>query len=759
MNDIKVFISSRMALRNERILSKIIIEENLQFKAILYENEAPESHAQEWWKRNINSSHFFVFLIDDYLSWPIYDELKLARSLGKHILAFIKNESFLKKLNPINIETLSENEKNLLYDKKIIQEDNIGIDWFYKLFYGENALKWDFLKSEEQFKISLQNGIQSKLDIKEQGIDIENIYPKKELDEIEQTFVQPNIYLDALNKFKTRKLIIISGVGSIGKSTMGVKLLLDIKKIESEAKRDIIKPPVSVENLERIKGNKGMLIIYDSPFGERDIYQPKDPYFASSFEKIREFSKRNWVVITTRKQPLNTAKKDIEERDIEDYIVNFEENAYDGKKLKEILHKHLQFSLSDINSSSYKFINTNDKLRLITRNLTFPHNIKRFVRDHLNNVVDEESLKIAMDKSKKTKEASKQYFLDLPDKERYFSFSVTLFSDLFNEESFKYILEKIYALYSVPEPNLNIPLLRRKVKYIKTWGNLAFDHQDYLDGALEAFRDITFEENIKKLGTLLESLSHEENIEIRRSLWFPLNELARIKSPKAIPIFTTLVNDNDKQVRDFAFVPLKYFLNNEEIVNSILMSLEKTIELNKEQETDPNRSKILYRKALLKYIIQPFLDSNDINGLMVFFSKYNKFYKLKLLIVSALIEMYISDKEKAIAFFKNWYKLDSYIAISSLQTRMWRDLTNYQRDFMADAIYSISIEEGVEVIKKLSETKTTRTFVKKNHVNVIILYLRKVYSQNKKIVSNLLIEWSNPGNKNEIQNHVVNLWE
>ena len=590
------------------------------------------------------------------------------------------------------------------------------------------------------------------------GIDIENIYPKKELEEIEQIFVPPNIYQDALSKFSKRKLIIISGLGSIGKSTMGIKLLLDIKKSVPQAASNIIKPPVSIENLERIKENKGMLIFYDSPFGERDTYQPKDPYFASSFEKVREFSKNNWVVITTRKQPLNTAKKDIEERDIEDYIVQIEENAYDSIKLKNILLKHLKFNINNINRSSFDFINNDDKLRLIIRNLTFPHNIKRFVRDHLNDVKDEESLKIAIDKSKKTKGASKEYFLDLPDKEKYFSFAVTLFSDLFSEEKFKYILEKIYALYSISEPNLNIPLLRRKVKYIRTWGNIAFDHQDYLDGALEAFRDVTFVENIKKLDSLLKELSKDDNVEIRRSLWFPLQELARLGSSNAVSIVTSLLKDEDTLVRNFAFIPLKYFLDNAEMFDTIIKDLANGLELNKEQNIDPNRSKILYRKALMKYIIHPFIEANDTKGLMDFFNKYNRFYKLKLSIVSALIELYNSDQEKAINFFEDWYKLDAYTAITSLQNRMWRDLTNYQVNFMVDALLKVPIEKGVEIIKKWSETKTIKKEAQKNHINVIALFLKTVHLTNKKIVGDILIEWSNPENQNDVQNRIVYSW-
>jgi hypothetical protein len=87
-----------MDLKDERLIAKNIIEHDLNFNAILYEGSPPESHAQEWWRRELNRSDFFIYILGDYVSWPIYDELKIARSIGIHILAFIKNENVIQHL-------------------------------------------------------------------------------------------------------------------------------------------------------------------------------------------------------------------------------------------------------------------------------------------------------------------------------------------------------------------------------------------------------------------------------------------------------------------------------------------------------------------------------------------------------------------------------------------------------------------------------------------------------------------------------------
>ncbi len=111
-----------MDLKNERLIAKNIIIHDLNFNAILYEGSPPESYAQEWWHKEINRSNFFIYILGNYVSWPIYDELKIARSIGIHILAFIKDENVIRNLISQSL--------NSIFDQQILNRDKKGNHWF-----------------------------------------------------------------------------------------------------------------------------------------------------------------------------------------------------------------------------------------------------------------------------------------------------------------------------------------------------------------------------------------------------------------------------------------------------------------------------------------------------------------------------------------------------------------------------------------------------------------------------------------------------
>ncbi|MBU1615226.1 hypothetical protein KJ693_07925 [bacterium] len=678
MPDINIFVSSRMEMQKERNLAKTIVENGLKFNAILYEHSAPESHARDWWRREIARANFFVYILGDYISWPIYDEFKIARSLGLHVLAFIKNEETIKHLIS-NSETITDR-----FDNEIYQHDTEGNHWFFSQFYGQEALKWEFYKSDEYFLNTLKEGIQSKLQVTQKHISVNEIYPENGIDEIEQIYVQPTIYEDALNQILDQRLIIIAGHGSIGKSTMGISILSEVRRRKHVATRDVIRPQATVESFERIEKRKNSLIFYDSPFGERDAYEPKDPGFASIFERIVELSKRNWIVITTRSKPLEIAKSYFEYRKSEKYIAELKIEHYGNPKLLEILRKHIDYrhNRGEISDSAYQIINSEDKFRFITRNLSFPHNIHHFVKDRLDNVTDEETLKIAVGDSKNTKEAARTYFLKLTKENRYFPLAVALFSDWFNNDQFRVVLKRIYAEFGITDTHLNVQRLRKETKYIRTWGNVAFEHQDYLDGALEAFRNKIYDEDIRGLKVYFVELSKDPNPTMRGSLWYAVNELARVSPEEAFPIVLDLMNDSSAPVRNLAFVPLKKFISNVDVGSG----LGRRIELSELQQIDPNHYNILYRKAIRNDLIKPFIQTNDAKGLMAFTHEYNKYYKLYVFVAQALIEIYGQDKEAATTFFLEWYKEDPLNAIRSLQDRFWKGLTNSQVDFKQPTI-------------------------------------------------------------------------
>lgn len=748
--EIKVFISSQMKLEEERNLAKDIIDQGLGAKSILYEYEPPESNARKWWERNISEARFFVFILENFLSYPIYDEFKTADTIGLHILAFVKDRDFLEKLNPNALRNLSDKDKAGLYNPKITEENPEAIEWFYSKFTDPEGIKW---APFEDFRKMLKKGILKKIPERFPGIKIDEIYPNEEVARINKIFVPPKNFDDAVQKLNDNRLLIIVGPGSIGKTTMGLKLLRNIMEVESNAQRDIIMPEATAERLGRLRDRKNSLIFFDAPFGGHDEYEPKDPNFAAKFSEVFDLCRKNWVVITSRSKAFEDAAPIIERRGIDRYKICLEHDGYREDDLRQILQNHLDYYLSreEITNGVYNFVADADKQHWIIRNLTFPHNICMLVKYELRGVHDQERLKEAIDTSKDTKEASNKYFNKLTNEEKYFALAIALFHDRFNMENFKPILEKIFSLYSLPTTNLNIPSLREKVRYVRKWGRLAFEHQDYLDGIIEALRNETFNEDIKRFKKLLQYLSKDPNPDIRRCVWFPLRELVRVDPKEALPIVLHLFSDSDHIVVKSSFVPLKHLVENHS--EEIVPILEKSVQIDEKTKLDPNYNRIVFRKAMRDRVIGPYIDRKDAKGLVKLTNELNPYLKLYVNITIKLIDVYKVDKSKATEFFAKWYEEDSRAAIRSLQDMMWKSVIVAGREFIADALVTIPPEKGLEAIIAWSKTETKRSEVRKKHVVIISLCLKKIYRKIPDKVSALLEEWEIKGN--EIQKDVA----
>ena len=410
-----------------------------------------------------------------------------------------------------------------------------------------------------------------------------------------------------------------------------------------------------------------------------------------------------------------------------------------------------------VNKEAFKFVATEPKLRLIVRNLRFPHNIKRFVWDNLDSVSNEENLKVAIDKSKKTKEVAKLYFESLSDEKRLLVATVAMFNDLLNDEDFYQVLKKAFAING---NNLTISSyvhLKRDVRFIKGWGNIAFDHKDYHEGVVESLMSNEFHLMVIQYISVSEWLIQHEKVQMRRSLWFPLILIAKVDPELAFPFVKKLLNDPDDIVKNSAIAPLKELMSLKKF-KTLIMSFKEEFEFNEKQVSNPELDKIIYRKILKKYIIRPFIDNNDVEGLVELTDRFNAYYRLYIFVTQVLMELFEEDPGHAISFFRSWHHLDPLNSTRRFQDRLWRHVSENNIRFIVEAMSVIPFKDAIAEIKKWSLTKTTRHKVINRHIKVILACLKAFHKDHESEIRSLLEEWTNPDNQNSLQYSVATSW-
>lgn len=586
----------------------------------------------------------------------------------------------------------------------------------------------------------------------------DNVYSDKELSRLRQVFAPPNIYDKAKDTLTSEnRLVIIKGPGGIGKTTTGINLLLDIQERYTGVSKQVLTPQPTVRSLRHLAQLRDTLILLDAPFGVRDIYEPIDLSFPAHFDQLLDISKNNWVVITTRSEPLERAAEIIERRDLQRYMISLSEDAYDDDALRLILKNHIRYYLNHGHITQWvaEYVSDRDKTRWIIRNLRFPHNIARFVRDELPEVTDQETLKSALDRAKDTKQAAMLYFRKLDGEYKYFMFSVALFCDLFNNDTFSRILSSLFSAYSVPQTNLNVPLLRQKTRYIRQWGRVGFEHQDYFDGIVEAVADPIFDEDIRRLSDLLANLSEDADVEVRRSLWFPLKELSRVDPEAGAGIVFKLLRSDDDRVRESAYIPLRMLVKHD--FEKVQSYLEQIVVIDQAQKSNPNYKGILFRKAIREHILGPYIERGDAQGIFDLSNVFEHDLKIHIYTVIKLYQVYKKDKQKAMTFFSKWWKRDPHISLTSLQDfGMSRNITTPRAEFIADALGQIPRPDAFAAIIDWSTTESKRDDFRKNLIRVIAACLQQLSKTSPGDVDTLVTEWETSGN--DLQRRTVRLF-
>ncbi|ODS34933.1 MAG: hypothetical protein A7316_04690 [Candidatus Altiarchaeales archaeon WOR_SM1_86-2] len=518
--EIKVFVSSRLNLAEERKWAKEAIEGMVSnFKPILFEDEPADSkHIKKWWREKIKDSKFLILIIGKELSAAVFDEFKTAKDCALKPFVFPKG----KYLDNKELKGISISEKDLV--------------WFYK-----NVGKYKEIENEKQFKKEIKNAISQKLEVSDElskdlrGCVIKDDDP--ELMRIKEVYVKPKMYGDAEEILEKKRFLIITGPANVGKTSMAYYL-------SSKAKEDfgalrILK--IERERISELKEIEKSVILFDDVFGKAAA----EKRYADEFEDIEKLKdNNNFVILTTRKNILDEPEVmhtfGVYYDDIRDNIVEIVPDDYSGK-LEEILKKHLDCYLhaGKVTIEEYE-LGIKNKDGIIEK-LKFPHNIDLFVKEGLQKIIEGKDFDEVLENARYIKRWVKGWFLSL-DKSfdihtKYFVFTAALFPG-FDEETF----ERIYlgiANTLQKEPK-DLDSLRKKTSsYILQSGKIDFQHTDYQEGVLEGIKE-EHKTDLVKIIPALKELAKDRNLYVRLSVAESFGEIGRYKLDEVLAILKEL---------------------------------------------------------------------------------------------------------------------------------------------------------------------------------------------------------------------------
>lgn len=381
---------------------------------------------------------------------------------------------------------------------------------------------------------------------------------------IEYVYVSPQQYKPAVKILEEKGLVIILGPPDIGKTALGLYLLIQLKK---EGRITDFYGFSEYQKLEKLQSLelKDYGIFMDDPFGKNEFTARK---IGDDFVDIINLSKFNFVVITSRIDVFERAWEftkmgEMSEKLLEEHIFRLDEHeSYTKEDLIQVLKRHLDYSFEiqkDITKGEYHLARLHKNV--IVSSLVFPHNIERLVSLHLKDVGNESDLREAIQEAKEIQNVAGRWFAHLDLKqEKYFVLAVTLFNGIFEEENFDPILNDLFSIYKI-EGTPRLADLRRATKHwITTDGKVGFIHQDYYEGVSKEIRKNNYgpyKEDLLLLSNFHKDLVEDKDPYIRFAVTRPLCELAHIDTSKALPLVLTLIDDIDPFVQEYAIFPLK----------------------------------------------------------------------------------------------------------------------------------------------------------------------------------------------------------
>lgn len=331
---------------------------------MMFEQEpASPYHVAEWWRKNIEESQAHIVILHNELSWPVFDEFKIACELSKPVFVFVSKEG----------SELLETER-LRTDQRISEEER---SWFLKQVKSRKYQVY-----EEALDSQIKDALSQYLSLPEllpneispyvlQVEDPENL-------KVIAVYVKPSRFDDAWETLSKRRLVIIAGSPYVGKSAMALYLAHLLRR--EVACSGIIKFAGYDDSLKKLKKVKNYIIIIDDLFGISEL----DYRVESAFYEILNLARANYLIITTNEDILNEAESKLRSGEMIKHDYSFRlgkmENkgeTHDNKALLQVLRNHVDYyGINEPLKSSIR----KEEIKIV-RKLRFPPYYDAFVKE------------------------------------------------------------------------------------------------------------------------------------------------------------------------------------------------------------------------------------------------------------------------------------------------------------------------------------------------------------------------------------------
>lgn len=537
MNEtIKIFISSRQnELENERTWAKEAVEETGRdlgkcFLPILVEEKPtpPSTTTNTQCHEDLKESKAVICVYYKTVSEIVKNEFRWANEWGIPTFIFKK--------------TLQEGEKADKELERFIKEEvrppSGGPEgpygtYVYKPFRGED-IKGEIKASLKKYYLTWFN----LRPIPERYMP--SVTEPTRLERTRYVYVKPHCYSRAEEKLKKNRLLIITGPAHLGKTSMAF-YLADSFQENKISRRFLIFP--EREDPSEIASFHDSVILFDDPFGGAIF---KASLIADRFYKIQELARKNYIIITSRKEVLNEAIKytKLGERNLENLTLEMRQADYYAGDFEEILAKHLEYFKVDQGMIAL----ANSHKKEIIKELRFPHNYERLVCEELGKVIKEEKdFWQALKDAKAIERTVENWFERWYSKDKevfYFLFILTLCGEL-GEENFSRIYKKGVERLN-DEKKIGLPLIgnllrlrKATASYVSQSGPFRLEHPSYKQGIMGSIEG----SHIEDVFIVLRGISRDKESSVRSSAARILGEVGKKYPKDVMPFLQWLAND------------------------------------------------------------------------------------------------------------------------------------------------------------------------------------------------------------------------
>ncbi len=451
-------------------------------------------------------------------------------------------------------ESKIEYLKHMIVSEVTINDKNIILKLFKEPKEHSDAVKTKLISEFKSVKELLKS-----LDLVSE---IEFVYTESKLDEstlkfipapvkrIMKLYIKPSNYNEILEKLEYHNIVIISGDANVGK-TSTAHYIAGYRWETYENPILLYRPRTQISSLP-----KNHTIIIDDAFGEKEL----DDNVFLGYNEIMQLKEDNWVILTSRKQVLDTAlyKFRITEADYEKWKVEIgQEGSYTDEDLKAILLNHLKYYYEEEKISSHEIDIAQNNISKIIKSLRFPHNIDILVKEKLNEISEGKSLTDAINEAKYIKRVAKHWFITLEDTRKFFVFIVWMFPTRI--ELLKEIYPRIINSIKPLRPNLEIEDLNELVfntssyivhdtEYSLNEDKIYIKHANYIEG-IEEVIESSFETYIGVLTSSFKDLYREKGFFIIESLNDALLKIARINYEWVLKLIKNILENSDSRIK------------------------------------------------------------------------------------------------------------------------------------------------------------------------------------------------------------------